>query len=225
MLSLVIAAVFFACIHLGIAGTKLRDRAVTALGEGGYRAVFSIASLAGIVWLVMAYKHAPFVATWGTPEWWKPIAVLLMLPAFLLAVIGLTTPNPTSVGQEGRAARPPEGIVRVTRHPFLTGVGLWAMVHLIANGDVASFIFFGAFAVTALAGTVSIDAKRRRTLGPGWQSFAAQTSILPFAAIVAGRTRFNTGEIAVWRWVAAIMAYALILGGHSHIFGVSPFPA
>jgi protein-S-isoprenylcysteine O-methyltransferase Ste14 len=47
--------------------------------------------------------------------------------------------------------RTPEGIVRVTRHPFLIGVGLWAVVHLVANGDVASFIFFGAFAVTALA--------------------------------------------------------------------------
>jgi uncharacterized membrane protein len=98
-------------------------------------------------------------------------------------------------------------------------------VHLIANGDVASFIFFGAFAVTALAGTVSIDAKRRRALGPGWQSFAAQTSIVPFAAIAAGRIRFNLGEIATWRWVAAIIAYALMLGGHSHIIGVSPFPA
>ena len=52
--------------------------------------------------------------------------------------------------------------MRVTRHPFLIGVGLWAVLHLVANGDVASFIFFGAFAVTALAGTVSIDAKRRR---------------------------------------------------------------
>jgi uncharacterized membrane protein len=129
--------------------------------------VFSIVSLAAIVWLVMAYKDAPYVATWGILEWWKPIAMILMLPAVFLAVIGLTTPNPTSVGQEGRVARSPEGVVRVTRHPFLIGVGMWAVVHLIANGDVASFIFFGALAVTALAGTVSIDAKRRRTRRAG----------------------------------------------------------
>ena len=73
-----------------------------------------------------------------------------------------------------------------------------------------------ALAVTALAGTVSIDGKRRRALGRGWQSFAA---------IAAGRTRFNPGEIAAWRWIAAVIAYALMLGGHSHIIGVSPFPA
>ena len=185
-MSLALGAICFAGIHLGVAGTTLRDRAIAALGEDAYRAVFSIVSLAAIVWLVMAYKDAPYVTTWGIPEWWKPIAIILMLPAFLLAVIGLTTPNPASVGQEGRVACSPEGIVRVTRHPFLIGVGLWAVLHLIANGDVASFIFFGALAVTALAGTVSIDAKRRRALGRGWQSFAAQTSIVPFAAIAAG---------------------------------------
>ena len=103
MLSLLLGAICFAGIHFGVAGTTLRDRAIAAaLGEGAYRAVFSIVSLVAIVWLVMAYMEAPYVATWGIPERWKPIAMILMLPAFLLAVIGLTTPNPTSVGQEGR---------------------------------------------------------------------------------------------------------------------------
>ena len=61
MLSLVLAAIFFAGIHLGVAGTTWHDRAVAALGEGAYRAGFSIASLVGIIWLVMAYRHAPSV--------------------------------------------------------------------------------------------------------------------------------------------------------------------
>lgn len=225
MLSLVLCAICFSGIHLGVAGTPLRDGAIAALGEGAYRVAFSIASLVAIMGLVVTYRNAPYVATWGIPEWWKPMAIILMLPAFLLAVIGLTTPNPASMGQEARVTRSPEGIVRVTRHPFLIGVGLWAVVHLVANGDVASFIFFGTLAVTALAGTVSIDRKRRRTLGRGWQSFAAQTSIVPFAAIAAGRTRFNSGEIAASQWAAAVIAYALMLGGHSSIIGVSPFPA
>ncbi len=224
MLSLTLAAIYFAGIHLGIAGTALRDRAVAAVGQNAYRAIFSIASLAGIVWLAMAYKHAPYVLTWGVPQWWKPAAIILMLPAFILAVAGLRVPNPTAVGMEGLVARSPEGIVRVTRHPLLIGIGLWALIHLIANGDVASLLFFGALAITALAGTASIDAKRRRALGPAWQGFAAQTSIIPFAAIAAGRTRFIPREIAAWRWGVAIAAYVLILLGHAHIFGVSPFP-
>lgn len=224
MLSLILAAIYFAGLHLGLAGTSLRDRAVAAIGEGPYRGVFSAASLAGLIWLIAAYIHAPYVATWGVPNWWKPVAIVLMLPAFSLAVAGLAAPNPAALGQEGRAERPAEGITRVTRHPLLMGIGLWAFVHFIANGDAASFLFFGALGVTALAGTVSIDAKRRKRLGAAWDSFAAQTSVIPFAAIAAGRNRFKPGEIAPWRWAAAVILYALFLGGHAHIFGVSPFP-
>jgi uncharacterized membrane protein len=80
------------------------------------------------------------------------------------------------------------------------------------------------WAIVALAGTVSIDAKRRRLLGGAWESFAAQTSIVPFAAIAAGRNRFVPREIGWWRWVIALLAYVLMLGGHAPVVGVSPFP-
>jgi uncharacterized membrane protein len=226
VLSLILAAVFFITIHLGIAGTRLRDRAIGGLGERGFRAAFSIASLLGLIWLVVAYRAAPYVATWGMLEWWKPFAILLMLPAFALVVLGLTTTNPTTVGQEARLAEPPRGVLRVTRHPFLTGVALWAIVHLTGNGDYASLVFFAAFALVAIAGTMSIDAKRRRLSGAAsWDAFAAQTSIIPFAAILAGRNKLVLNEIGTWRWIVAVAAYALFLGGHSHMIGVSPFPA
>ena len=225
MLSLVLAALFFAGIHLGIAGTAIRDRAIGLLGKNGYMAAFAIASLIGLGWLVAAYNRAPYLITWGMLEWWKPIVIILMLPATLLVVFGLTTPNPTSVAQEGTLGQPPRGIVLVTRHPFLTGVGLWALLHLIGNGDVASLVFFATWAIVALAGTVSIDAKRRRLLGAAWEPFAAQTSIVPFAAIAAGRNRVTPREIGIWRWGLALLVYALMLGGHAQVIGVSPFPA
>jgi len=225
MTSLVLAALFFGGIHLGVAGTTLRDRLVGAIGARAYQAVFSLASAAGLIWLVAAYRAAPYLPTWGMLEWWKPVAIVLMLPSALLVVIGLATPNPTSVAQEESITRPPEGIVRVTRHPFLTGVALWAVVHLVGNGDLASLLFFAVFAVVALAGAVSIDAKRRRLVGEAaWQAFASRTSIVPFAAIAAGRNSFSAGEIGLWRPVVAVVVYALVLGGHAHIIGVSPFP-
>jgi uncharacterized membrane protein len=224
VLSLVLAALFFTGIHLGIAGTAMRDRAIGRLGENGYRVAFAVASIIGLGWLVAAYNRAPYFVTWGMLEWWKPIAIILMLPACLLVVIGLTTPNPTSIAQEGRVGQPPQGIVRITRHPFLTGVALWALVHLIGNGDVASLVFFATWAIVALAGTVSIDAKRRRLLGSTWEPFAAQTSIVPFAAIAAGRNHLIPREIGLWRWAIALLAYVLMLFGHAPIVGVSPFP-
>ncbi len=225
MTSLLLAALFFIGIHLGLSGTMLRDRLVAAIGLRGYMIGFSVASVAGMAWLVMAYRAADYVPTWGQLQWWKPFAIALMLPAFLLVVIGLTTPNPTVVGQEALVDRPPGGIVRITRHPFLMGVALWSAIHLVGNGDRASLLFFAALAVVAIAGTVSIDAKRRRVLGAAaWDRFASRTSIVPFAAIMAGRNQLVARELGWWRPAAAVAGYALMLGGHPHIVGVSPFP-
>ena len=226
MISLALAALAFLGIHLGVSGTALRDRAVAAVGLRGYMVAFSVASVGAIVWLVLAYQSAPYVPTWGQLEAWKPVMIVLMLPAFLLVVIGLTTPNPTAVAQEGLVDRAPQGIVRITRHPFLVGVALWSGLHLIGNGDVASLLFFAALAITAAAGTVSIDAKRRRALGAkAWDAFASRTSIVPFAAIVAGRNSLDVRGMGWWRPVAGVAAYALMLGGHAHLVGVSPWPS
>jgi uncharacterized membrane protein len=224
MLSLVLAAIFFIGIHLGIAGTRWRDRAVAVLSEKGFQAAFSLASIAGIAWLILAYRGAPYLPSWGMLPWWKPVAIVLMLPATLLVVIGLATPNPTAVAQEQRLAQPVTGMLRVTRHPFLIGTGLWALVHFIGNGDAASLVLFGSLAIVAFVGTVSIDAKRRRRAGAAWDRFAAETSILPFAAIAAGRNQFRPGEIGAWRWAAGLVVYALLLGAHGPVIGISPFP-
>ena len=226
MISLTFAAMAFIGIHLGVSGTLLRDKIVARIGLRGYMVAFSAASVGAIVWLISAYKAAEYVPTWGQLEWWKPVAIALMLPAFLLVVIGLTTPNPTSVAQEALVDRPPQGVVRITRHPFLMGVAIWAGVHLIGNGDVASLLFFAALAIVAVAGTASIDAKRRRVLGDqAWNVFASRTSIVPFAAIAAGRNSLMMREMGWWRPMAGLAAYALMLGGHAHIIGVSPWPA
>jgi uncharacterized membrane protein len=224
MTSLLLAALVFVVMHLGVAGTRLRDRAVAAHGEKAYRGAFSLASAIVLLWLIVAYGRAPYLPTWGMPAAWAPVMVVLMLPAMLLAVIGLATPSPTAAGQERRLAEPPRGILRVTRHPFLTGVALWALLHLVGNGDLASLAFFGCLAVVAVLGTTSIDAKRRRLMGEAaWLPFAMRTSIIPFAAIVAGRNRFSFAEIGAWRILAGLIAYGLALGAHAPLFGVSPF--
>lgn len=223
MTSLVLAALVFAVMHLGVAGTRLRDRAVAIYGEKAYRGAFSLATVVVLLWLIVAYGRAPYLPTWGMLAPWAPVMVVLMLPAMLLAVIGLLTPSPTAVGQERRLAEPPRGILRVTRHPFLNGVALWALLHLVGDGDLASLVFFACFALVAVFGTTSIDAKRRRLMGEAaWIPFATRTSIIPFAAIVAGRNQFSLVEIGVWRTLGGLLAYGLALGAHAPLFGVSP---
>jgi uncharacterized membrane protein len=146
MMQLVLAALFFLGLHLGLAATSMSDRAVEKLGEQVYRAVFSVLALLGIFWLAYAYSSADYIETWGQPIWFKPIAAGLMLVALLLIVLGVTTANPTAVGGEKLllADMDVKGVHRITRHPFLWGVALWALTHLLANGDVAALVLFGS---------------------------------------------------------------------------------
>jgi uncharacterized membrane protein len=226
---LIAAAAVFLGIHLLVAGTRARDAITGTIGENAYMGLFSLASLGGIVWLVLAYNWAQaggeneLVYDLGVGV--RHLAPLVVLLAFLLAVPGLLLPNPTSVRQEGAAAREDavKGVLAITRHPFLWGVTLWAGMHLLVNGDTASVLFFGTFLVLALLGTFSIDAKRRRKLGAAWDGFAARTSNLPFAALVSGRAKLKWREIIDWRLAVAVVLYLALLFGHQTLIGVSPF--
>lgn len=227
-LNLAAAAACFVGIHLFVSGTRLRDRIVGAIGEGPYAGLFSLASLGCIIWLSVAFSRASgatLTVLWIPQPWWQQVAMAVTLVAFVLAVLGLTAKNPTSAGQAGLVDDPDiaKGIVRVTRHPFLFGALLWALTHIAVNGDVASLIFFGTFAVLGVAGPPSIDAKRARALGPRWQPFAQKTSIVPFAAIVSGRNSLKLGEIGVARPLAAVAIYLAFLFGHKWLFGVAAF--
>lgn len=213
MLNLVSASAYFLLIHFGVSGTRLRDALVARLGAGPYRGVFSLASLLGIAWMIYAYRHAPAVPLWGVLLGFRPAAYVLVFIAFLFVIIGLATPSPTVAGMESKLAQGPNvvrGIIRITRHPFLWGVALWALVHLIVNGDLASLILFGSLVVLALGGTLSIDAKRRRNFGEQWTQFANVTSDIPFTAITSGRNRLGPAlmEIGIWRPLAAAIIYA-----------------
>jgi len=222
MLTLVAASAYFLLIHFGVSGTRMRDRLVRRLGAGAYRGAFALASLVGLVWMIHAYRHAPTMELWGAVPGFRRAAYVLVFIAFLFMVIGITTPSPTRVGMEsqvGRGSDAARGMVRITRHPFLWGVALWAVVHLVVNGDVASLILFGSLLVLALGGTLAIDAKRQRNFGEQWIGFANVTSDIPFAAIAAGRNRLGPAlaEIGIWRPVAAMLVYVVAFYLHGRL--------
>ncbi len=225
MTMLIAAAAVFLGLHLLIAGTRIRDALTKTIGEGPYLGLFSLASIAAIVWLVMAYNAAQ--AGSENPVLYTPwagirhLAIPVVALAFLFAVPGLLMPNPTSLKQEDAAAKEGtvKGVLRITRHPFLWGVAIWAAFHTAATGDQASVIFFGTFVLLSIFGTFSIDAKRRRKMGAAWDAFAAKTSNTPFA-----RGGVRIGELFDWRLAVAAAAFLTVLFSHAHLFGVSPFP-
>ena len=227
MSSLLAAAIFFLGIHVFISGTALRGRIVGLIGEGPFRGVFSLMSLIGIIWLCRAYGQAEYIQLWGKPYMLRPFALIVILAAFFFVALAFTSPNPTAVGGGVFLAEsePAKGIQRITRHPFLWGVGLWSLTHLTLNGDLASVVFFGSFLILAVGGPFSIDRKRKKAFGDAWNRFAALTSNVPFFAIIKGHNSLKIGEIGWWRAILAVILYGLFLHFHKKLFGVSPLPA
>ena len=147
-----------------------------------------------------------------------------MLVAFLLVVLSLTMPNPMAVGGENllMADAPATGIQRITRHPFLWGIAVWALTHFIVNGDAASHVLFGSLLMLVLLGMPSIDAKRKKACGRHWESYAAATSLIPFQAIKEGRNTLEIAEFKWWQLIAAIVLYLAVMHFHLTLFGASP---
>lgn len=218
----------FVLIHVGISATGLRAVLVRAIGEGPYRALFALASLALIVWLVRSFNEMranPFdplnETVWAPPEWLHWPANGLTMFGLALVAAGLFTPGPTLAGYEKRglaAAEPAHGVLRITRHPFLWGTALWALGHLLVNGERFALMLFGALGLMVIFGARSIDRKVRARDPEGWARFEAVSSSVPFAAIAQGRNTLKLGEIS-WRIIVAIVLVALIAWAHPMFIG------
>lgn len=230
MSNLLLSAAFFLALHLLVAGTSLRGVLVRALGEPRYLGLFSLASIVGIVWLATAYSVASAgpqnTLVYNLGPGAVHSAAPIMLVSVLLVVLGLTSPNPTATGQEQKIPKgiEPVGVQRITRHPFLWGSALWACIHLLANGDLASIILFSAFALLTLAGTASIDKKLLSRYGEAYEKYMQVTSSVPFLAIVRGRNRFVVSELGYARMGFALLVFVALLALHPYLFGVSPLP-
>jgi uncharacterized membrane protein len=218
MFLLVVASILWVGVHFGIAGTVVRARVVERVGERTFVIGYSVLSVGAIILLVQAWGAAPYVGLWVTPDWLRWVLALLMLPAFILFVASVATPNPTAVA--GKLTEPgPRGIQRITRHPMLWSFALWGLVHLIGKGSLGGVLFFGAFLVTALVGMPSIDQKIAARDPGMWARLAPSTSITPFKAILAGRNRLVLAEIPILVWVIGAAAWLLLLVFHASIFG------
>lgn len=216
-------------LHFIVSGTRLRDALTGVLGENAYLGLYSLASAGGVFWLATAYNAS---LAEGSPVLWDfgpgvaHLGLIVVAFAFVIGLPGVLMPSPTGVGQGAKASDPGavSGVLRITRHPFLWSVALWAAFHLAANGDQASALFFGTWLVLAVGGTYSIDAKRARKLGAQWTPFAQATSNIPFAAILSGRQKLVLREIATWRQGLALTIFVAVALLHHVLFGVSPFP-
>ena len=220
-----LAALAFLGLH-AIPSTPLRGAIVRAVGEPIYLVVFSILAAAALFWLGWAYTEAPFEYLWAAPSWALWIPLIVMPFAFFLLACGLTTRNPTAVMAQKlvRPSTPTPGIFRITRHPVMWGFALWGLSHMPANGEQASLVLFGTISLLALSGMPVLDRRAAARLGPIWQTVEQATSVIPFLAVIQGRTTIRWWEIGLVRaWFGGAL-YLIFLFIHGQLFGISPWP-
>ncbi len=186
-------------------------------GRTAFYAGYSVISTALLVWVIAAALASPTVVVWEQQPWMRWVPPLVMPVACLLWVLGLTQKNPFSIGPGGSGydpARP--GIVRLTRHPIIWGLGLWSAAHIVPNGHLAGLLLFVPLFLLCLVGPRILDAKRRRSLGEArWRD-------------MAGRAVFDIGALrAELGWVrlfGGLALYPVLLWLHPMVIGLSPLP-
>jgi uncharacterized membrane protein len=186
---LILGLILFLGVHLVPTFPQARADLRMRLGENAYKGVFSLVSLLGLVLIVIGFGEARMASwnmvLWSPPVWTKHIAFALMLPAFILLV----------------ATYIPSHIRDRAKHPMLAAVKIWALAHLIANGDLAGVLLFGSFLAYGVYDRISV--KRRGALGP---LGASHGGALNDALVV----------------VIGLALYALMLTkGHAWLIGVS----
>ena len=216
------AATLFVCGHFLLSSLALRGRLIATLGQTGYLAVYSLLAIAAFAWMIWCYRLAPYYWIWGSPEWARMIVFAVVPVSAMLVTAGYLTPNPTALMGDSVLNRddPAPGIFKVTRHPAMLGFALWAAAHLLANGNVAGILLFGGLLILAAGGIAHIEARRRASGDPDWQRLTAVTSVVPFAAVIQGRTRLNFTPMDWTRLALGLGLYALLLHLHGWAFGV-----
>lgn len=225
MLTVSLLGLTFVGSHFLMSLAEVRGPLVQRLGESGFLGVYSLVSAVLLVLMVLAYGEADRSIYWWYPEpMHASIAIGVMWFATVFIAGSFMAPNPSSVGMGDKAKEGPQGMLRVTRHPLLWGIGLWAFAHVLANGDVSSVMFFLSFGVLAVVGALVLDRKKASQLGSDWTSFMTQTSLVPFAAILGGRTQFAAREL-VGPLLVGSLVYAGLYWAHEWLSGVDlPIP-
>jgi uncharacterized membrane protein len=150
LLILVLGLAVFIGVHLVTTRRDYRAALIARFGEGPYKALYSVLSIVGVVligWGFARYRAQGYIPVWEPPRWTRHVTVALVWPAIICIV----------------AAYIPGGIKRTLKHPMLVGVKLWAVAHLMSNGDLGSIVLFGGILGWAVVDRISL--KRRSDPG------------------------------------------------------------
>ncbi len=215
LLSLVAASIAFVGSHYALSH-PLRAPLVGALGENGFRALYSLVALATFVWAVVAFRA---VGPSGPVLWyamgdigWAVATLVMLVASVLLAGSFVGNPALPAPGAARLAARGPHGVFHVTRHPMMWSFALWAATHLLLSPTARQIVMAGAIGLLALVGAHLQDRKKEGLMGEAWADWEAQTSYWPrFGKLV------RAGPVA---WIGGVIIWLAATYGHIHANGI-----
>ncbi len=190
MLLLIVGLAVFIGVHIVTTMRDRRARLIDRFGEAPYKIGYSVLSILGLVLIVLGWRAAPFVPLWEPPVAMRHIAMPLIWIAFVCVT----------------AAYVPSGFIKARlRHPMLVGVKVWALAHLLANGDLAAMLLFGSLLAFAVYDRIAV--KRRARIEP------AQPIAPP---------RWHNDLIAVAVGTVLFLGFAVYV--HPNVIGVPVLP-
>lgn len=203
LLSLIAASLTLVGTHFALSH-PLRTAIVGVAGERGFQGIYSVISLAAIVWMYFAYVgiENPDVLWAGgyTDPSWIAGSIIALFAVVLLA--GSMTPRNPAMAMPGaaEAARAqPQGVFRITRHPMMWGFALWGVSHIIAAPTERGVTVAVAIIVLALVGAHLQDGKKRAVMGDDWAAWESQTSYWPRLSGIA--------SIGLSTWIIGIVLW------------------
>jgi uncharacterized membrane protein len=191
MTLLILGLATFICVHsIRIFAEGFRTAQAAKFGLNGWKAVYSIVSIAGFVLLIYGYGEARMspVAIWSPPVWTRHLAVLLTVPSFILLTAAYV---------------PGTRIKKAVGHPMVAGVKVWAFAHLIANGTLADAVLFGAFLAWAV---LDFASSRRRDRAAGTE-YVSGPITRDITAVVVGLAAWAAFAFWLHGWLIGVRPF------------------
>lgn len=203
----------------------LRDVIIGKIGRRPYFAGYGAVSVLVLSWLIGSAGRAPYVELWSASHWMRQVPSIVMPLAIFLSAIGFRTRSPYTLGSNIGSTMDPAnpGLAALTRHPVLWGLVLWSASHLPPNGDLAHVILFSGFAAMSLLAMILFDQRARTALSLEARTRLFQsTPLLSPTVILKPRWLMANARSLIWYLIVAALIWAVALGLHTTVIGVSP---
>jgi uncharacterized membrane protein len=198
LLIVALGVALFLGLHLVAVMPEWRAVLVGRLGEGAYKAAFSLLSLLGLVGAIVAYRFTPHLPLWSGPPSLRIVTAILMLAAMLLFA----------------GARGVPWFKRIVRHPMLWGIGLLGVAHLLVNGEPAGVILFGGLAGFGFLWQPLTDRRDAAVDPAAWAETRRTTSFWPFA-----RWNARSDPVVLRPLIIGAIVYVALIVLHPWLFG------